>query len=241
MSDPNNGPEDMYGYDEPALPYIPYGEPQDTQPYNASALGFTESLEVPQGTKIFAPGEPYAQSETLPYGLGMGWSASDGDDMPVMSTMPTMPAMPSTPVIDEAPAPPQRRSRRALWITLASVFVLLVIVGGASFALVSYLNRSTPVKTLDTFCSSLQKGDYGSAYNQFTKQLQGQFTEGDFAGLIQQNKVVSCTHGKADDAGVRVTTSLKLLHADQGVNNDLVMLTKGADSVWLINDLQKAS
>lgn len=226
MRDPNNGSEDMYGYDEPALPYIPYGEPQDTQPYNVSAVRFTEAPEVPQGAGQFASGEPYTQAETPPFGPGVGWPA------------PTTEAMPA---ISEAPVPPQRRSRRRLWITLASVFVLLVIVGGSSFALVSYLNRSTPVKTLDTFCSSLQTGDYGSAYNLFTKQLQSQFTEGDFAGLIQQNKVVSCTHGKADDTGVRVTTSLKLLHADQGVNNDLVMLTKGADSVWLINDLQKAS
>ncbi len=226
MRDPNNGSEDMYGYDEPALPYIPYGEAQDTQPYNASALRFTESPEVPQGARLFAPGEPYAQAETQPYVPGVGWPT------------PNTEAMRALP---EALTPPQRRSRRTLWITLASIFVLLMIVGGSSFALVSYLNRSTPVKTLDTFCSSLQKGDYGSAYKQFTKQLQGQFSEGDFAGLIQQNKVVSCTHGKADDAGVRVTTSLKLLHADQGVNNDLVMLTKGTDSIWLINDLQKAS
>ena len=226
MRDPNNGSEDMYGYDEPALPYFPYGEQQDTQPYDASALRSTEPAEVPQSAGPYGSPEANGPAETQPYVPSVGWSTPNTE---AISALP------------DAPLPPQRRSRRRLWVTLASVLVLLVVVAGSSFALVSYLNRSTPAKTLDTFCTSLQKEDYGSAYNQFTKQLQGQFTESDFAGLIQQNKVVSCTHGKASDTGVRVTTSLKLLHADQGVNNDVVMLTKGADSIWLINDLQKAS
>lgn len=228
MRDSNYGPEDPYSYDEPAVPYIPYSEQQNTQALNAPAAPrLPEPHGMPPTSGAASSDEAYTSTERLPL-------------VPAGEYLPPMP-MPSTEAIPTVPALPRRRSRRAMWLTRVSVLVLLVIVAGSAFALVSYLNRSTPMKTLDTFCTALQKGDYGSAYNQFTKQLQGQFTENDFASLIEQNKVVSCTHGKADDTGARVTTSLKLLHADKGVNNDLVMLTKGADSIWLINDLQRVS
>lgn len=228
--------EDMYGYDEPILPYVPYSDRQDKQgTHDAQNTGSTEALGVPpthqDSSFLVSAGEPYGQSTPYaPYAHADIPAYVSGETQ----TQPTSDA-------EVVAALPKRRSRRAVWITLASVFVLLVIVAGSTFALVSYLNRSTPLRTLDTFCAALQKEDYGSAYNQFTKQLQRQFTEGDFAGVIQQNKVTSCTHGKANETGVRVTTSLTLKHADRAVNNDLVMLAKGADSIWLIDDLQRAS
>jgi hypothetical protein len=142
------------------------------------------------------------------------------------------------PVTEILPVVPQKKSRRGLWIALLSIFALLVIGSASTIALVSYVNRSTPMKTLDTFCNALQKEDYQTAYNQFSKQLQGQFSEGDFAGVLSQEKVTSCKHGSIGEGGDHGSTSLTLVHGSQGTNNDKVLMKKGTDSVWKIDDLQ---
>lgn len=151
----------------------------------------------------------------------------------------------STPALEQAPDSPHspKRRRRRLWLSLGIAALLLIIVGGASaFALVSYLNRSTPEKTLKTFCTALQQESYQLAYNQLTANLQSQITEADFASGLAADKIIQCTYGATSEASTTTRTSLKLVHFQQHfVNNDIVTLTKQSDSIWRISDLTVAS
>lgn len=219
-------PNDSQGYDVPSLPYVPY-VPYATSSQSKESMAPVESdQDLPT---FYAPDASMQQSSAEPYAEPTAWEPVAGQF-----------TAPSPPVAEAMPMAPQKKSRRRLWITLISIVALLIIGSAATFALVSYINRSTPVKTLDTFCNALQKEDYQTAYNQFSKQLQGQFREGDFAGVISQDKVVSCTHGSASESGDHTSTSLKLVHSSKGVNNDTVLMTKGVDSIWKIDNLQKA-
>ena len=73
----------------------------------------------------------------------------------------------------------QSRPRRISALVAASigiVVVLAVISGFGYFAL-----RSTPTKTLTTFCSDIQSGNYQGAYDQFSAGVREANTESAFA------------------------------------------------------------
>ena len=117
------------------------------------------------------------------------------------------------------------------------VVLLLVII--PTIFVANYINRSTPDKTLDAFCSALQQQDYQSAYAQFSTTLQHNVSETTFASAFSQDKVVTCTHGSSDDSGTSVTSTLKLIHAPDGINNDNVTLTKDSNDTWKIDDISR--
>ncbi|GAC1661897.1 MAG: hypothetical protein PVS3B3_32750 [Ktedonobacteraceae bacterium] len=120
--------------------------------------------------------------------------------------------------------------------------LIILVVAASTFALVSYLNRSTPTKTLDTFCTALQDGKYQTAYDQFTPSMQTNFTESQFATLLSSDRVTKCSHGMASENGTSTTTDLHLLHKTSGgINNDKVVVIKDSHSQWKINDIQKVS
>ena len=137
--------------------------------------------------------------------------------------------------------PPDPRKLLVRWLILGSCVVLIMLLSAGGLRLWSYLSRSTPSRTLDEFCVALQKEDYAGAYSNFTKNMQAGFPEGNFAGLLAQDKVTSCSHGDADDATSPAITSLRLMHASQQINNDVVTLTKDKEDVWRINDVRRAS
>lgn len=190
----------------------------------------------------------------------------DAPTLPYVSADPTLyqePARPAPPVSGEqwyagtaaggysagpiTPSPdlplpdfkPVRRRRRRLWIVLAGVVALLIIVPLVAYQVVSYLNRSTPTKTLDTFCNALLHDDYHGAYTQFSTRIQSQFNESTFTNDIAQDRITSCSHGNASDSGSSATTNLKLVHSSKGINNDLAVLTKDGSNNWKISDLRK--
>ncbi|MBV9229080.1 MAG: hypothetical protein JOZ18_07180 [Chloroflexi bacterium] len=208
---------DQQGYDAPSLPYMPdiSGEQYVSQ------QPFVESVN----SAYKNPVTPYPDflSPTVPVNVPLD-NLSTGEPSPEIS----------------GKVVPHKKRRLALWITLGSICAVLLIAG-LSFFTYLYINRSTPVKTLDAFCAALQKEDYPTAYNAFSKNFQGKISEADFASLLSQDKVVLCTHGTADDSSNSATTSLKLVHDSKGVNDDIVTLTKDADANWKINDVKKAS
>jgi hypothetical protein len=218
MQDPNHDPYDSQEYEFSTLPYIPYASPSREQ----------------------ATPEPSSQALDDPTALLYGSPQSS-----LTETPPFIPAMPGAQETATEPVPigsriAPKRSRRKLWVLLGAIIAVLLLASGATYAFVSYINRPTPVKTLDVFCNALQHEDYQTAYNQFSKQLQSKLDEADFAVVLSQDKVVSCTHGAASDSGTKAVTSLKLVHTSKGINNDLVTLTKQENNDWKINDLQQA-
>ncbi len=81
-----------------------------------------------------------------------------------------------------APAQPQRKSRLGLWIGL--IVIVLLVAGGVGGYV--YLNRSTPTKTLQDFCSAFKNNDPQGAFNQLSTRAQSQTTEQRVAQGIQQ-------------------------------------------------------
>jgi hypothetical protein len=205
-------------------PFYRLSDPQD---YNR------DSQDAPTEASYDAPSVPYR-----PY----GWQS-----------LPTTPAPRGNEVVPDPITPPPPSdfqvpteyvspdvAQRKFWLGLGLVLALLLIVLAAT-ATFRYVNRPTPQKTLDTFCSALQAGNYHEAYSQFTPALQGQFTERDFSQVLARDKVVACTHGAVSDTSNTVSTNLKLVHQSRGVNSDMVFLTKDSQDAWKINDLQRLS
>ncbi len=227
MQDPNYNPNPYDSQDyESSLPYVPYANSSSDAPSPPA------SDVPPRGEYLASPEyNDYFSYPSVPGPM------PQSDMAPVDSIIPGQFAPP--PLFPAPPATRDKKRPRRLWITLGAL--LLVVVSVSTFALLSYFNRSTPTKTLDTFCNALQKEDYQTAYNQFSPSLQMRFNERDFAGALSPDKIAKCTHGEARESGTSITTSLQLVHSEsKGVNNDSVNLTKDGNNQWKINDLQRA-
>jgi hypothetical protein len=138
----------------------------------------------------------------------------------------------------DAARPTSGRKRR-LWgilLLVIALLLLLVVAIGGYF----YLNRSTPEKTLQTFCSALKQNNYHEAYNQFSTSLQHITNEKDFAAIFAQDKVMQCSYGATSEFAASTTTSLQLVHASQKKNSDFVTLVKDDTNVWRIADVYRA-
>lgn len=220
----NTDPYDSQEYESPSLPYIPYYAQSEntTQYYNApgDALSKEVNLPVPsvyENTPAFAP---YTQDTTNP---------------PLQNN-------PTSSYAEPLVASPVVKNKRRRWLPISVAILVLLIVGASAFALVSYLNRSTPTKTLDAFCTALQNEKYQTAYDQFTPKLQENFTESEFATLLSSDSVTTCSHGMASENGTSTATDLHLYHSkSKGTNNDRVVVTKDSHNQWKINDIQKVS
>jgi flagellar basal body-associated protein FliL len=108
------------------------------------------------------------------------------------------------------PALVRKKSRRGLWITLISIFVLLVIACVAVGAVV-YANRSTPTRTLTAFCTALKANDYHTAYQQLSVSAQGTKSESDFTTTFQKvGGVKDCTFNNVNENSSTATALVTL-------------------------------
>ena len=191
----------------------------DTQGYDAPSLPY-----VPFGSTT----EPVQVQDT-----------SQEAEAPVPIVVPMRRSYNPFAETPQQPTPPPQKSQwklRHILILLAIVLVIIVAVGAA----IAYLNRSTPMRTLDTFCSSLQHEDYQTAYNQLAPPLQEEIPEPVLASALAQDKIIGCTHGTATTNSNVITTTLRLVHSSKGINNDWVTLAENKDSVWQIANLKQA-
>jgi limonene-1,2-epoxide hydrolase len=118
------------------------------------------------------------------------------------------------PVPVAVQAPLKKPSRRGLWITLSAI-VGVLLLGAIVLGVFGYVNRSTPTKTLNAFCSALKSGDYQTAYNQLSSGLQAKFgSEAQFAAAFSNNgglgKIHDCTVSNVDDGAGTGTISYAL-------------------------------
>ena len=220
----NTDPYDSQEYESSTLPYIPYavtGE-NTAQSYNAPVDALSKEV-YPPAPSVYENTSSYAQY---------------AQDMTTPLPQENAPSLAAEPLVTF----PSAKNKRRRWLPISVIILILLIIGASAFALVTYLNRSTPTKTLDTFCTALQNGKYQTAYDQFTPKLQANFTESEFATLLSSDSVAKCSHGIANEKGTSTTTDLHLYHnKSKGINNDRVVVTKDSHNQWKINDIQKVS
>src|SRR2546421_340725 len=115
-----------------------------------------------------------------------------------------------------APAAPptQRPNRRRLWTILGAVLGV-VVIALIIFGVIGYVNRSTPTKTLNAFCTALKGADYQTAYNQLSSGLQSKVgSEGVFAAGYASNgglgKITNCTVTTVNDGAGTGTINYSL-------------------------------
>jgi FHA domain-containing protein len=125
----------------------------------------------------------------------------------------------------------QRRNRRFIWIGLGLLVVIALAVVGYIF-----FTRSTPEKTLDTYCNALLGQDYLTAYNQLSTPLQKSETESEFAHMLDaQGKITSCTHGSASVSGATVLVELIFASSSGQNSNSPVTLVQDNGNTWKIS------
>lgn len=220
----NTNPYDSQEYESQPLPYIPYATPEETVTHSYNAPVDASSNEayppVPSVYENTSAYPPYEQPWTTP--------SSTSLSEPVVAN----------PVTGATSAKKKRR-----WLPITLVTLSILVVGGVlAFVLVTYLNRSTPMKTLDTFCTALQDGKYQTAYDQLTPTMQTNFTESQFATILSSDSVQQCSHGTVSENGTSATTDLHLYHKTSGgINNDKVIVTKDSHNQWKISNIQKVS
>ena len=195
-----------------------------------------QEYELPEGYGVPEP-VPYIPYVSSPRSPNPPPSPSSEE---LNASFPIPPALPSSSpipiVLSTSPTP--KRSHSRLWITI-SIIIVLLLSSVATFFIVNYVTRLPPGQTLDTFCAALQRGDYQSAYDQFSKRLQSTFSEATFATALSRDKVTACTHGAPDESGNSATTDLKLVHASKGVNTDIVTLTVDSKNNWKIDNFYR--
>jgi len=143
--------------------------------------------------------------------------------------------------------PPQvqlwQKDRRRAVISLGVLLAVLVV----GVALGAVLNRSTPDKTLDTFCSAFLANNGQLAYNQLSDKLQKQFGAQLFIGTISTTKVTSCTHSpvvvNGSTAKATITLVLAQTPTSPGSTGSATSLTsvtliQDANGAWKIDNLQ---
>ena len=94
--------------------------------------------------------------------------------------------VPVAPFNAAIPRKKPKKSRRGLWVVLTLIIVVLLLVV-AAFAAVTYVNRSTPQKTLSAFCTDLKNNDYHDAYAQMSQNFQNHTSEAAFTKFFQNN------------------------------------------------------
>jgi hypothetical protein len=146
----------------------------------------------------------------------------------------TQPLVP--PSVDLETKPTRQKSRHTLWIAGGVIGILLLII--ASIVIIN-ISRSTPDKTLGTFCNALQGGNYHTAYEQFSPKLRGVISETAFATIFEHDKITACTYSAINETGNSATAGLELVHASNGTNKDGITLARDDKSGWKIDDFYR--
>jgi hypothetical protein len=139
--------------------------------------------------------------------------------------------------------PAKKKSRRGLWITLSIIVVLLLAF--SAFGTYAYANRSTPTKTLTTFCNDLKSGNYHDAYQQLSSSDQSKVSEEKFTSSLQQSfasagGLKDCTFSNESDDGSTGTAVMTLtlnLTLVPPINYHTTLVNES--STWKINQITR--
>ena len=108
--------------------------------------------------------------------------------------------------------PQPRKSRAGLWIAI--VIILVVVVGGGigGFA---FLNRSTPEKTLQAYCTALKNNDAQGVYDTLSTEAQAKTSVKDIntgmkALALLVGGISDCTYSNVVTTGSTATATVTL-------------------------------
>lgn len=178
-----------YESNEPEAAPTIYTPPfvSDTPTYQPTApapLAYPETVAAPS---------PYQETIAAPPPPPPYNQQAQGYDVPPLAAYPNY--APPAP----APAQPAKKRRSRLWMTLGIVAAVIVVLC-AALGILGYIVRSTPEKTLSTFCNDLQSNNDADAYQQLSSGLQARESEATFTNQMQQltaltRGIKSCTSG----------------------------------------------
>jgi len=113
------------------------------------------------------------------------------------------------------PVRPPRKSRLGLWIALIIVLLVVIIAAGGAYL---YVNRSTPTKTLQTYCDAIETNNPQEAYNQLSTQAQSKATLQRFTTIFNAGEqalnspflggIKTCTVGNVQENGSSATGTI---------------------------------
>lgn len=241
-------PSAMPGYNQPAPPdYMNYqqpapGAPDFQQPAPPAYSGFQQSQppQYPQPPQQPAPGAPvYPQANQPGYN-----QAPQAYPTPVYQPPQGYPQQaPGTGAPGQfgaAPPVAQPRKRRGC-LVIGLIVLLLLIVGGAIGGFL-YVNRSTPEKTLQAYCTALQNSDAQGAYNQLSASAQSKTSVAEFNKAFQAIKnpliggIKSCTFNNVQQNGSNATADVTLTLGNTAIPTKPTHVTLvDENNTWKLN------
>ena len=123
---------------------------------------------------------------------------------------------------------------RKIWISV--LLISLMLLGVIAFNTFEYLNRSTPDRTLDTFCKALHSKDYQSMYDQLSNKVQKLGSEKLIAANL--SNVKDCTYAISKESENVAAAKLTFIGLSGQFVSGTIILIKDSNSMWKIDDLQ---
>ena len=185
---------------QPAYPQQPaYPAQQSMTPPPAFTPTPTQPrAEYPQAAAPAQPGYPPAGGYSQPGYPPMGGYSQQGGYPPAGN-------------FPQQSYPPQKKSRAGLWIGIIVVLILLI---GGGIGGYFYINRSTPEKTLQAYCTALQNNDAQGIYNTYSSDSQ---SKTDVQKISQGLKFITlitgpltCSYSNVQQSGSTATATLTL-------------------------------
>lgn len=139
------------------------------------------------------------------------------------------------------PYPQKKRGRAGCWVGL--VILLLIVVGGGIAGYI-YLNRSTPEKTLQAYCTALKNNDAQGIYNTLSASTQANTdlnkikTALQVIDLLAGGGFTDCTAGPVAIDGNNATTTVTLTPTHGKVIGEPAQLVY-ENNQWKINGNSK--
>ena len=175
---------------------------------------------LPASTNYGQPGQLYAQA---------GYS---------------IPPSGSPPVANELTGPQRPKPRIGMWITLALVAV--AIVGGSiTLGIVYNTNRSTPTKTLQTFCTDFKNSDAQGLYDLLSSHAQAQTSVGVLKAILElvqlNGGVRDCTVTNVQENGSTATGHLTITLNNAQSNQSILEHLTNEKGTWKMEEIASQS
>ncbi|HTK07357.1 MAG TPA: FHA domain-containing protein [Ktedonobacteraceae bacterium] len=177
---------------------------------------------------------PPAQSGVHPTSQGYSVHSSPLPPAPQSAVVPQEEA-------SNAPLPlsPPQKSHKMLWIIVGAAVIFLVLLGSIVGILFS-LNRSTPARTLDAFCSDVRNKNGRDAFNLLSDGLKSQSTDERtlFISAINSGQITGCSYSSPTISDSDANAELTFTAIGGRSQTVTVLLILDSRGVWKINRVQ---